>query len=229
SFIANKLKETNPTAKVVILDSKDDFIFHDVYLDFWQKEHGLGTANARIEWVPKKAGGHVTKLDTGNRTLTTADGQVHKGDVINIIPPEMAGAFVRMNGLTHGDWAPFNSKDFSTKRDQDVYIIGDSAAADPMPKTGYIASNQAKVVTKAIQAELTGKEIGTPFITNNCVAMAAEDWGMTVAETFRYAGNDHPYEESYVMSDPTENPFYRHIRAAVAKNWQRTFRKDIFS
>ncbi|MDG6774099.1 FCSD flavin-binding domain-containing protein [Thiomicrorhabdus sp. ZW0627] len=229
SFIANKLKHTNPTAKILILDSKDDFIFHDVYMDFWKKEHGLGTDNARIEWVPAKNGGHVTKLDTNNRTLTTASGQTLRGDVINIIPPEMAGSFVRMNGLVKGDWAPINSKDFSSKRDKDVYVIGDSAAADPMPKTGYIASNQAKVVTKAIQAELTGKEIGTPFITNNCVAMAAEDWGMTVAETFRYAGNDRAYEESYVMSNPTENPYHRHIRAEVAKNWQRTFRKDIFS
>jgi len=229
SFIANKLKTVNPTAKVIILDSKDDFVFHDVYLDYWEKMHGLGTPNARIEWVSKKSGGHVTKLDAKNRTLTTSNGQVHKGDVINIIPPEMAGSFVRMNGLSDGDWAPFNSKDFSTKRDKDVYIIGDSAAADPMPKTGYIASNQAKVVTKAIHAELTGKEIGTPFITNNCVAMAAEDWGMTVAETFRYAGNNKPFEESYIMSDPTKNPFYRHVRAEVAKNWQRTFRKDIYS
>jgi sulfide dehydrogenase [flavocytochrome c] flavoprotein subunit len=154
---------------------------------------------------------------------------VYHGDVINIVPPEMASPFVRMNGLADGDWAPFNSLDFSTKRDPDVYIIGDSAAADPMPKTGYIASNQAKVVTKAIQAELTGKEVGTPFITNNCVAMASEDWGMALAETFRYAGNEHAYEERYFISDPTENPYYRHIRAEVAKNWQRTFRKDIFS
>jgi len=229
SYIANKLKKTNPTAKVIILDSKNDFIFHDVYLDFWKKEHGLGTDNARIEWIPKNQGGHVTKLDTQHRTLTTENGQVFKGDVINIIPAEMAGSFVRMNGLAEGDWAPFHSKDFSSKRDKDVYIIGDSAAADPMPKTGYIASNQAKVVTKAINAELTGKEVGTPFITNNCVAMAAEDWGMTVAETFRFNGDDKPYEEAWSMSDPTDNPYYRHIRAAVAKNWQRTLRKDIFS
>jgi sulfide dehydrogenase [flavocytochrome c] flavoprotein subunit len=229
SFLANKLKHTNPTAKIIMLDAKDDFIFHDVYLDYWKQEHGMGTAQSRIEWVPRKAGGQVTKLDAATRTLTTADGQQHKGDVINIIPREMAGAFTRMNGLTQGDWCPVNSKDFSSKRDKDVYVIGDSAAADPMPKTGYIASNQAKVVTQAIQAELTGKEIGTPFITNNCVAMAAEDWGMTVAETFRFAGNDKPYEEAYVLSDPTTNPYLRHIRAELAKNWQRTFRKDIFS
>ncbi|NPA72409.1 MAG: FAD-dependent oxidoreductase [Gammaproteobacteria bacterium] len=229
SFIANKLKLTNPSAKIIILDSKDDFVFHDVYLDFWKKQHGMGTENARVEWISKKNGGHVTQIDTKRRTLTTANGEVHKGHVINIIPPEMAGSFTRMNGLTEGDWAPFNSLDFSTKRDKDVYIIGDSAAADPMPKTGYIASNQAKVVTKAIQSELTGQQIGTPFITNNCVAMASENWGMTVAETFRYAGNNRPYEERYTLSDPTSNPYQQSIRAEVAKNWQRTFRKDIFS
>jgi sulfide dehydrogenase [flavocytochrome c] flavoprotein subunit len=229
SFIANKLASINPTAKVIILDSKDDFIFHDVYLDFWKQRHPKGQTSVSVEWVPQKEGGEVTKLDAQNKTVTTATGQVFKGDVINIIPEEKAGKFAVMNGLAEGDWVPFNSKDFSTKVHKDVYIIGDSAAADPMPKTGYIASNQAKVVVTAINAELTGKDIGTPFITNNCVAMADEDWGMTVAETFRYQGNDKPYEEAYRMSDPTDNPYLREIRASVAKNWQRTFRKDIFS
>lgn len=228
AFIAEYFSRHNPSAKILLLDSKDDFILSNNYLPIFLERYN-GKKGPSVEWVAKKHGGEVVELDAKNKTVITANGDRIQADVINIIPPEKAGQFAVMNNLADGDWVPFNSKDFSTKTDPDVYIVGDSAKADPMPKTGYIASNQAKIVAENIHAELNGSEAGTPFLMNNCLAMLQEDMGAVVAETFRYQGNDKPYEEAYYLSDPTSNEQINYIRAEIAKNWQRTFRKDIFS
>ncbi len=229
SYITAMLKEHNPTGKLIILDAKDSFIFQNVYPYYWKTHFGYGTDNSLIEWVSKSNGGEVVKLDATNRTVVTADGTVHKGDVINIIPPEKAGQFAIKNGLNEGDWCPVDFRDFTSTKFKDVHVIGDSVDGDPMPKTGYIASNQAKVVVQAINEELHGRKIPYPFITNECVAMAGEDFGMTLAETFRYAGEGKRLEEHYDIPGAERDPARSVILEKVAKNWQRTFRKDIFS
>ena len=229
SFIASYLKENNPTAKLLILDSKDHFIFENNYPHYWKKEFGFGTDNALIEWVSKSDGGEVTKLDASNHSVTTADGTTHKADVINIIPPEKAGAFALKNGLAEGDWCPVEFSNFESTIHKDVHVIGDSVDGDPMPKTGYIASNQARVLVQAINDEIHGRPIGTPFIINDCVAMAGKKVGMTLMETFRYAGKGKRMEERYIIPGPSKSPTKNIILKNMAKNWQRTFHKDIFS
>ena len=231
SFIANMLKNTNPTAKILILDSKDDYVFKNHFEHYWTQHHGVGTDNARIEWVSAKKGGIVTALNTKNKSVKTANGDIIKADVINIIPEEKAGDFAIANGLALGNnWVPYEPKTFASKVHPDVYVIGDMVDA-PMPKTGYVASNQAKVVAAAINDLLAGREPGTPFITNNCVAMAGEDYGMTITATFRYTGDPKTkgFATQVRTSAVSDNPYNNRIRAEVAKNWQRTFRKDMFS
>ncbi len=226
SFIANHLKVHNPTAKIIILDSKEEFVFNKQYFDFWSKSHGFGTSNARIEWIPAKQGGKVIAFDPRTKTLKTTTSSI-QADVVNIIPAEKASQFTVDTGLTQGkQWVPIEWKTFQSKVDPNVFVIGDTVDT-PMPKTGYVASNQAKVVVQAIVDMLAGREVGTPFITNNCVAMASEDYGMTITATFRFAG-DHYAVQSRISQVETTDAM-RRLRGSVAKNWQRTFRKDIVS
>ncbi len=229
SFITTMLKKINPGAKVTILDAKNSFIFDNIFPVYWKKHFGYGTDNSMLEWISKDKGGEVVKLDAKNHAVITADGTVHKGDVINIIPPEKAAAFALKNDLADGDWCPVNFKDFSSTKHKDIYVIGDSVAGDPMPKTGFLASNEARVVVQAINDELHGREVGTPFLINGCVAMAGLDFGMTLSETFRYQGKGMPLAERYFIPEPTDNPQKQLVLANMARNWQRTFRKDIFS
>ncbi len=229
SFISTMLKKINPTAKVIILDNKNSFIFDNNFPYYWKQHFAYGTPKSTLEWVSKDMGGEVVSLDAKNRNLITADGTVHHGDVINIIPPEKAGQFALDNDLAEGDWCPVEFKDFSSTKHKDVYVIGDSVDGDPMPKTGFLASNQARVVVQAINDELHGKEIGMPFLINGCVAMAGEDYGMTLSETFRFQGLGKPLAERYFIPEPTTNPEKQLVLANMARNWQRTFRKDIFS
>lgn len=229
SFIAGALDKINPTAKILIMDSKDNYVFREHFEHYWKDKFGYGTNNSKIEWISSEKGGTVAQLDAPNKTVITSNGDRIKADVINIITEEAAGRFSKENGLTvGGQWVPFEPKTFASKVDSDVYVIGDQVAAN-MPKTGYVASNQAKVVAATINDLLAGREPGTPFITNNCVAMAGEDFGMTITATFRYTGQGKGYSVQERRSAITNNPTTNRIRAEVAKNWQRTFRKDIFS
>ncbi|WP_294946838.1 FCSD flavin-binding domain-containing protein [Sulfurivirga sp.] len=228
SFMAAWLKRHNPTAKILILDSKPDFIFQANYEDYWRDKFGYGTDHAMIEWVGSHEGGTVRQLDPAAHTVITADGERIRADVINIIPPEKAGRFAFDTGLTLGrDWVPVNPYDFRSRKDPNVFVLGDAAEADPMVKTGYVASNQAKWIAQIIHGEMTGRDPGNPLWTNNCVAMAGDDYGMTVTDTYRYHGGKIVTQET-LIANPSHNPHLNALRASIARNWQRSFRRDIF-
>lgn len=229
SFMAEWLVQHNPTAKVLILDSKNSFTFRKHYEDYWTKTRGYQTDNAMIEWIPAEKGGQVTQLDAANKALITADGDRVKADVINIIPVHTAAKFAKNTGLAQGkEWVDINPMNYQSMIDKDVYVVGDVTESRPMAKTGYLASNHSKVVAQHIVNEFNGNEHVQPLYTNNCVAMAGHDYGMTITDTFRVQ-NGKIVKQYGHQSTELDNPALNHIRASLAKNWQRAFRRDIFA
>ncbi|QKI88800.1 FAD-dependent oxidoreductase [Thiomicrorhabdus xiamenensis] len=228
SFISEWLTRHNPTAKILILDSKNSFTFRKHYLDYWTKARGYGTKDAMIEWIPMEKGGKVTQLDAANNTLVTADGERIKADVINIIPAHTAGKFAHATGLTQGnEWVPIDPMDYRSTLDKDVFVVGDATESSPMVKTGYLASNHSKAVAQSIVNELAGKPPVQPLYTNNCVALTGEDYGMTITDTFRVKDGKIVKQYGH-QSTELDNEALHHIRASLAMNWQRAFRRDIF-
>ena len=98
-----------------------------------------------------------------------------------------------------------------------------------MPKTGYIASNQARVVVQAINDELHGREIGTPFMVNNCIAMVEQNFGMTLSEIFRYDGKGKPLKARHYIPGVDKNGFQQKMLGTEAEDWQENFRRSVFS
>jgi len=229
TFIAHMLKKSDSTAKVIILDANNDFVFDNVYPYYWEKHFNFGKENASLERISAKDGGTVVKLDAAKKVLVTSDGKQFNGDVLNIIAPEKAAKFAFENDLTQGDWCPVNYKDFSSTKHKDVYVIGDAIISDPMPKTGYVAANQARVVVQAINDELHGKPIGTPFIVNDCIAMVEQDFGMTLSEIFRYDGENRPLKARHYVPGVDKQKFQQKMLGSLAEDWQKTFRQSIFS
>jgi len=229
SFMAEWLEQHNPTAKIIILDAKDSFVFRKHYLDHWKQVRNFGTENAMIEWVPANEGGTVTQLDAKNKMLITATGEKIKADVINIIPHHTGSQFTKNTGLTQGkDWVGINPLSFQSLIDQDVYVVGDTTESSPMVKTGYLASNQSKVVVQHIVNALNGKEHIHPFYTNNCIAMAGHNYGMTITDSFRIQ-NGKIVKQYGHQSTELDNPALHRIRYSLAKSWQRALRRDIFA
>src|SRR5262249_3447452 len=78
-------------------------------------------------------------------------------------------------GATEGDWCPVNVHNFSSKKIANVYVLGDAAIANDMPKSAFSANSQAKVVAADLLAEFAHKERFPPRYRNTCWPVVAPD------------------------------------------------------
>jgi sulfide dehydrogenase [flavocytochrome c] flavoprotein subunit len=187
SQIADYLKHHKPKSKIVILDPKDKFSKQGLFTGAWKKLYGFGTDNSMIEWVSGAAGGKVESIDAGAMTVN-AEVESYKGDVINVIPPQKAGMVALDSGL--GDdsgWCPVDLGTFESTLVPGVHVIGDASIAKGMPKSGYAANSQGKVVAAAVVAMLKGEEPGSPSYVNTCYSIAGKDYGFSVAAVYKLA------------------------------------------
>ena len=189
SMIAHYLKKAKPRSKIVALDAKDAFSKQGLFQDAWKELYG-----PMIEWVPLGQDGKVAQAIPGEKTLVSEFGQRHRGDVVNVIPPQMAGRIARDAGLaaTEGamaGWCPVDPFTFESTRAKDIHVIGDASIAGAMPKSGFAASSQAKFVARAIAASLAGRPQEAPVYANTCYSLVAPDYGISVADIFRATPN----------------------------------------
>jgi sulfide dehydrogenase [flavocytochrome c] flavoprotein subunit len=177
SMIAWYLKTHKPRSKILILDAKDAFSKQGLFQDAWAKLYP-----GMIEWVPLAKDGKVIRVDARALVAETEFGSRHKADVLNVIPPQSAGAIARHAGLADGSgWVPVEPRSFEARRMPDVHVVGDATIANPMPKSGFVANSQGKVVAAAIVAALNGRPAPDPSWINTCYSTVAPDYGISIA------------------------------------------------
>ncbi|MCG5531199.1 NAD(P)/FAD-dependent oxidoreductase [Halorhodospira halochloris] len=226
SLVAHYLKENKPKSKILVLDEKDSFSKQGLFEEAWKELYG-----DMIEWVPAEEGGSLSRVSVSERKVFTDGGeQEHKGDVINVVPPQKAGRIAQQMGLTDADgWCPIDQVTFESTVHDDVYVIGDACVADPMPKSGHVANNHAKVVAVSIINSLMGREQMEPTTVNTCYSLAAPDWGFTVAHVFEHRdGEIHSVEGAGGLSPADESRGFRAREADFAPAWYAAITKDIF-
>jgi hypothetical protein len=119
-------------------------------------------------------------------SVETSFGDVVKGAVINVIPPQSAGKIALDAGLADDSgWCPVDKKTFESTIHKGIHVIGDAAIATAMPKSGYSANSQGKVAAAAVVALLNGEEPGTPAYVNTCYSIIGKDYGISVAAVYR--------------------------------------------
>jgi sulfide dehydrogenase [flavocytochrome c] flavoprotein subunit len=181
SVVAHYLKQHKPKSKILILDAKDAFSKQGLFTDGWQKLYGN-----LIEWVPAAKGGTVTAVNTKTMMLDTEIGQKHKGDVINVIPPQSAGRIAITSRLADDKgWCPVEPLTFESKKFAGVHVIGDAAIAGEMPKSGFSANSHGKIVASAIVDSLNGRKPAEASYVNTCYSLLAPDYGISVAAVYR--------------------------------------------
>lgn len=181
SLIANYFKRAKPRSKILLLDAKNAFSKQALFTAGWEGLYG-----DMIEWVGRSGGGHVVRVDAERREVETEFGSVHRADVLNIVPPQKAGLIAERAGVTDSSgWAPIEPGTFESSLVADIYVVGDATIAAPMPKSGFSASAQGKVVAAAISAMLDGREPPPPAWTNTCYSVLAPDYGISVAGHYR--------------------------------------------
>ena len=87
----------------------------------------------------------VVRVDPNTGEVFTKAGRKEKADVANIVPNQRAGEIAHKAGCAEGDWCPVNFENFTAVKVPGIYVLGDAAIANEMPKSAFSANNQAKV------------------------------------------------------------------------------------
>lgn len=222
--IAHYLKANKPKSKVIILDAKDAFSKQPLFQAGWEKFYP-----GMIEWKKAADDGKVIKVDPKTMTVYTEFGE-RKGGVVNVIPPQQAGAIAQKAGLADDSgWCPVDQKTFESTLQKDVYVIGDASIAGAMPKSGYAANSQAKVCAAAIAAVVAGQEAPEPSYVNTCYSLVTPDYGISVAAVYQLKdGKIVSVEGAGGVSPAEASEMQRKQEAEYARSWFDNVTADIF-
>ena len=229
SQVAHYLKNNKPKSKVIILDAKDKFSKQGLFTGAWKKLYGYETDNSMITWVSGAAGGKVAAIDAASKTAK-GDVEDFKADVLNVIPPQTAGKVaIDSNLADDSGWCPVDLMTFESTLVPGVHVIGDASIATGMPKSGYAANSQGKVVAAAVVAMLKGEEPGTPSYVNTCYSIAGKDYGFSVAAVYQLAKDKSSIVSVGGGLTPGDAPAEQFKREVLyAHSWYDNIVKDIF-
>lgn len=172
SMIAHYCRQNKPRAKILILDAKDQHAKQTLFTEAWQRHYP-----GMIEWVPGTFGGAVTAVEAQALSVRNADGETFTGDVVNVIPPQRAGAIAHAAGAVDASgWCPIDPATMASTQVNDVHVIGDACIPGDMPKSAFAANSQAKVCAMALRHALLGTELYPALFRNTCWSrLAPED------------------------------------------------------
>lgn len=223
SMVAHYFKSHKPRSKILILDAKDAFSKQGLFQDGWKQLYG-----DMIEWVPLSKDGKVLRVDPKDLSVETEFGQIHKASVLNVIPPQKAGAIAERAGvITNSGWAPIKPQTFESTLVSDIYVIGDATIANPMPKSGFAANVQAKVVAAAIVNALAGKEPDKAKYVNTCYSLVGPEYGISIAGVYEVSnGKLTEVKGSGGVSPKSADAAFRHREAEYGSAWYHAITQD---
>ncbi|WP_395003327.1 FAD-dependent oxidoreductase [Cypionkella sp.] len=222
SMVAHRLKQTNPTAKILIFDPKDHFTKQTLFENAWGKYY-----NGMINWIGPDFGAEDLEIRPEAMEVVI-DGETVAVDVCNAIPAQQAGRIAALAGVTDASgWAPVDAFTLQSRIDPQIYVLGDSAAAGDMPKSAFAAHGHAYAAAAALLAEAAGVARADPSYANICWSLLAPDDAVKLTESF------HPtpqkfVSDSLVISAPDESPQTRHETAVEGLQWYDAITTDIF-
>lgn len=225
SLIAHYLKQSKPRSKVLVLDANDTFAKQPLFEEGWASLYP-----GMIERIHGTDAGRVMGVDLGEHAVIVADGSRHIGKVVNLIPPQKAGAIAQIAGLTDDTgWCPTDLVSLLARGQENIHVIGD-AASTGMPKSATVASNEAKVCAAAVGALLAGEPVGAPIYTNACYSLLAPEYGISVATMYEVKeGMLAQIENSSGTSPLAADQKYRSKEAKDARGWYASIVADSFT
>lgn len=223
AMIANYLKQHKPRAKILIIDSKNQFSMQELFLNGWDRFY-----EDMIEWLPADINGGGTKaVDARNMTLSTED-ETFEADVINLIPPQEAGVIAQSTGLTDATgWCPVDPKTLSSRLQPDIHVLGDAIDSGALPKAAHAANQQAKICAGAILSALTGRPSGDRKFNNTCWDFISSGHAIRVGGLYE-AGAGGFEEISGFVSEIGEDDETRAATAKMAQAWYQAIVMDMF-
>jgi len=222
SMVAWTLSQINPTAKILIADPKESFSKRALFEEGWQRYYP-----GMITWIGPDFGGDEIEVNPAEMTVSIG-GEVTQADACNVIPGQKAGLICEAAGLTEGNWAPVNAFDMSSRMDENIHILGDSAAQGDMPKSGFSANSQAKVCANAVRGALTGSTVFPARYSNTCWSLIAAEDGVKVGASYEATEEKIASVDSFI-SQTGEDDALRAATYEESLGWYDGIVADMFS
>ena len=225
AMVAHYFKQHKPRSKVLLLDAKNNFSKKALFLQGWKALYG-----DMIEWVSLAEDGQVVRVDPATLEVETFFGERHKANVLNVIPPQKAGFIADRAGVTdRGGWVPVKGETFESTLVPGIHVVGDASLAGPMPKSGFSANNQGKLVAAVVAAELLGKPVPTAWFANTCYSLIGPGYGIAVSGIYEAKeGRVVDIHGSNATSPLNADLAFRAAEARYGASWYASISKDIW-
>lgn len=221
SMVAHKLKNENPTAKILIVDPKPKFSKQGLFEEGWANHY-----DGMIERIGPDFGGDNFTVNPMDMTVNV-DGEVIKADVCNVIPAMKAGRICDLANITDGNWAPANGHTMQSRIDENIHVLGDACSQGDMPKSGFSANSQAKVAAMAVRGALTDSRVFPAKFSNTCWSLIDTDDGVKVGAT--YAATDEKIAKvDGFISKTGEDSALRKATYEESLGWYAGITSDMF-
>lgn len=209
-------------SRVIILDTKEKFAKQGLFQPGWES-HFPGM----VEWIGVDMHGGVLEVDAAAGTVTT-DLDIFEGALLNIIPAQRAGAIAQACGLADaGGYCPVEADSMRSRLDPDIFVIGDSADGDDLPKSAYAANSQARIAALNIMGDLAGTPLAPAHYANTCWSMIRP--GESVMEGGEYAARDGRIANARgFISQPGEDAAVRLANFNDSLAWYDMITTDMF-
>ena len=221
SMVAHKLKKTNPSAKILILEPKPKFSKQGLFEEGWNKHY-----SGMIEMIGPEMGGKGVEVRPASMEVII-DGETEKVDVCNVIPAMKAGKIAELAGVTDGNWAPTIAHTMQSRKNSDIHILGDAAAQGDMPKSGFSANSQAKVCSMAVRSELTDSKVFPAKFSNTCWSLVDTNDGIKVGASYE-ATDEKIAKVSGFVSKTGEDAAVRKATYEESLGWYAGITSDMF-
>lgn len=223
SLMANLLKSRGHTrSKIVVLDDKEKFSKQALFQEGWEAHYP-----GMVEWLPPSVHGGLKSVNV-DAGVVSAELDDFKGDLLNLIPPQKAGAVAAAAGLTGPEgWCPVDPHTFASTLDPAITIVGDACIAGEMPKSAFSANSQAKAAAFSLLSQLVGREPSDPLLFNTCWSLIAPDDGVKVGALYGVKDGALAAKTSFV-SKVGESREERKKGAEEAVAWYAAMTADMF-
>jgi sulfide dehydrogenase [flavocytochrome c] flavoprotein subunit len=222
SMIAHQFKQSNPRAKIIIIDPKLKFSKQGLFKEGWERHYP-----GMVEWSSTGLVGAVKNVNPDTMVIET-EGETFKADAACVIPAQKAGVIAMTAGVTDGDWAPIDPASMRSKADPNIYVLGDASIASAMPKSAYSANSQAKVAVNAILSELTDASMVPAQYNNTCWSLIAPNDSVKVGAAYK-PGTESIEAASTFISQTGEDSATRKANYEDSVGWYSAFSADMFN
>jgi NADPH-dependent 2,4-dienoyl-CoA reductase/sulfur reductase-like enzyme len=221
--VAHYLRAVKPRCKILVFDANEEVLSKkDIFLAAWRDLYP-----GMVEYRPNSE-----LVDVDAAALTAHfDFEEARGDVLNIIPPQRAGAIAINLDLANAN-GKFCSIDFLTYEStaqEHVHLLGDAIQpASLMPKSGHMANQHGKVCAAAIIALLAGREPNPePVIANACYSFVDDKRAAHIASVHRYDAR----EKTMLVVPGTGgvSPRANELEGRYARSWAANIWADMLT